>query len=760
MKKIFLFALLVGTFFTTSAQIDSLWERAAADGNLPAWFTTAGHTERGLTHAVVSGNHRLYVVSRNAGTFVKIINAETGADVGDLITAGITGGTYALNDIGATLDANLFAANLAIGAATANFKIYRWAAETDSPKVVYDNAVVGDSKRLGDRITVLGRVSDNSAQIWAADPTGQRLFIFKTTDNGNSFALADSIKFPAATLGSAPACYPIPEDTTFICNSNGKYLTGWSYSGVYMGQIPGGVLATGSNACLFFGNNHGMYITSYQYGAGNENVRVIDVNGEGPDHARTYALSQSLGANANSNGTGDVDFMPLPDGTFILYVLSTNNGIGAYRLHFPYIVNGRFNENYIGIAEKQNNNLGFGQNINVSQLQYRIANNNLYVGVESRLDRSNNNGIILYLSLSNLNGTGAPANTSLGGATNGGHAFGDASNPNFKNDFETHFAFVFNPGGNDSVVYVDAVKYSGGSKVGQYLGFTKNFGQTTSGPATAGIFTENSVKFGFDSAYGHGRGFELCIPLSEIGNPAAIHNVSMFAVVTSSTAYFSDVSVPGNITGGNPGFNPNFSILSGGPFHSQYVPLPVELSAFTASLFTNNVTLSWSTASETNNRGFEIEQSYNGSVFASIGFVAGRGNSAELNKYNFSASDLAIGKYSFRLKQIDFDGSFSYSNPVEVEISSLPTEFAISQNYPNPFNPSTNIKFTVRENGLTSLKVFNAVGEEVATLFNSLAETGQVYEANFDASSLSSGVYFYRLQQAGSMITKKMILIR
>lgn len=760
MKNIILLFVIVGTFFTTSAQMDSLWERASAHGNIPTWFTTAGHTERGFTHGVVGGNPRLYVVSRNAGTFVKIVDPVNGADLGDLITAGISGGTYSLNDIGATIDGNLFATNLAIGAATANFKIYRWTSESDSPKVVLDSPVSGDTKRLGDRITVLGSVSDNSATIWAADPTGQRLYIFKTTDFGTSFVLSDSVKFPTATLGSAPACYPIPQDTIFICNSNGKLLTAWSYSGVYMGEIPGGVLASGSNSCFFVDVNGNPLIVSFQYGAGNENARVIDVGGEMPFHARTYTLTQSLGTNANANGVGDIDFVKMPDGSLIVFVLSTNNGIGAYKISFPMIVNGRFQEGYTTVANKLNQNLGFGPNINIKRLNYKIVNNNLYIGITSRLDRSNNNGILLFLGLSNLNGTGAAQNTSLGGVTGGGHAFGDASNPNFKNDFETHFAFAINPGGNDSVVYVDAVKYSNGNKVGQYIGLTYNYGHTSSGPSVDGIFTANSVKFGFDSAYGHNRGFELCIPFGELGNPTVLHNLVLFGVVASSTAYFSDVTVPGNVGGGNPGFNANFATLPGGPYGSLPTPLPVELNSFTASAFANSVTLNWNTASELNNSGFEVQQSYNGSDFAAIGFVSGHGNSSELHKYTFAISDLSEGKYSFRLKQIDYDAAFTLSNSVEVDINSLPTEFAITQNYPNPFNPVTNIKFSVKQNGLTTLKIFNAIGEEVASLYNALAETGKIYEINFDGTALNSGIYFYRLQQGSNVVTKKMVLLK
>jgi hypothetical protein len=208
--------------------------------------------------------------------------------------------------------------------------------------------------------------------------------------------------------------------------------------------------------------------------------------------------------------------------------------------------------------------------------------------------------------------------------------------------------------------------------------------------------------------------------------------------------------------------------------------VPVELTSFTATVTRNAVSLNWQTATETNNSGFEIERKQVGSPQSSvgnlewnkIGFVPGFGTTTEPKSYSFTDENLSSGKYQYRLKQIDFDGSFEYSNIIEVEINS-PTEFSLGQNYPNPFNPTTNIKYTIptspqsppskggeaKQGWFTVLKVFDVLGNEVATLVNQPQQPG-IYEVEFNASQLSSGVYYYQLRSGSFVETKKMIVIK
>jgi len=190
--------------------------------------------------------------------------------------------------------------------------------------------------------------------------------------------------------------------------------------------------------------------------------------------------------------------------------------------------------------------------------------------------------------------------------------------------------------------------------------------------------------------------------------------------------------------------------------------IPVELTSFIANASEGIVELSWITATETNNQGFEVQRSVGGE-FETIAFVDGHGTTTETQVYTYTDRSVNIGSYSYRLKQVDFDGSFNYSKVVEVDVPA-PAEFALDQNYPNPFNPSTKIAFRLAVDSKVSLKVFNVLGQEVATLVNTNMVAGS-HNVNFDASSLNSGVYLYRIEATGIDGTnfvdvKKMILTK
>ena len=186
--------------------------------------------------------------------------------------------------------------------------------------------------------------------------------------------------------------------------------------------------------------------------------------------------------------------------------------------------------------------------------------------------------------------------------------------------------------------------------------------------------------------------------------------------------------------------------------------IPVELTSFTASVSGNNVTLNWITATELNNEGFDVLRSTVEDVWDEIIFVPGFGTTTEIQYYSFVDKNLASGQYSYRLKQVDFDGSFAYSDVVTVEVTN-PVKYDLSQNYPNPFNPSTAIKFTLAKGGNVTLKIYNTLGEEVALLVNQVMESGN-HEVNFDAFNLGSGIYFYRIEAGDFSQVKKMTLLK
>ena len=190
--------------------------------------------------------------------------------------------------------------------------------------------------------------------------------------------------------------------------------------------------------------------------------------------------------------------------------------------------------------------------------------------------------------------------------------------------------------------------------------------------------------------------------------------------------------------------------------------IPVELVSFKGEVINNFVTLSWITASEKNNYGFEIERK-DKIDWEMIGFVEGHGTSTELQHYFFNDEVVQNGNYNYRLKQIDFDGSYEYSIVIEIKLL-LPSDFELDQNYPNPFNPGTKISFRLTADSKVNLKVFDMLGQEVATLINTVLDAGS-HHVDFDASDLNSGVYFYKLDAVGIDGTNfsavmKMILLK
>jgi len=195
-------------------------------------------------------------------------------------------------------------------------------------------------------------------------------------------------------------------------------------------------------------------------------------------------------------------------------------------------------------------------------------------------------------------------------------------------------------------------------------------------------------------------------------------------------------------------------------------PLPVELTSFSAILRDKEVLLNWSTATEVNNYGFDVERKnpplnpIRGGGFEKIGFVEGHGNSNSPKSYDFVDKTEIYGMHYYRLKQIDNDGSFEYSDVVEVNVPILQDYAILEQNYPNPFNPETKIRFTVNDNTHVSLRIFDAVGGEIAEIFNDKVESGRIYVVNFSGLYLSSGVYFYSLISEKTRKTKKMLLIK
>jgi hypothetical protein len=192
-------------------------------------------------------------------------------------------------------------------------------------------------------------------------------------------------------------------------------------------------------------------------------------------------------------------------------------------------------------------------------------------------------------------------------------------------------------------------------------------------------------------------------------------------------------------------------------------PLPVELVSFTAAVNGDRVTLQWSTATEVNNYGFEIERdnrqkSIGNNAWQKIGFVQGYGNSNSPKEYSFT--DLPNGgtHFNYRLKQIDTDGKYQYSKIEEVEFG-VPIEYELKQNFPNPFNPQTKIAYHLPVDGFVTLKVFDALGREAVSLVNENKKAGS-YEVELDGSRLASGVYICKMSSANYSSVIKMLMLK
>jgi len=197
--------------------------------------------------------------------------------------------------------------------------------------------------------------------------------------------------------------------------------------------------------------------------------------------------------------------------------------------------------------------------------------------------------------------------------------------------------------------------------------------------------------------------------------------------------------------------------------------LPVELTSFSAVTIGTTVKLSWQTATEVNNYGFDVErntplnplsrgENEGNAVWEKIGFVNGNGNSNSPKSYFYEDKNLTAGKYLYRLKQIDNDGQFEYSKIIEVDLGAS-KKFELSQNYPNPFNPVTTIRFNLPEAGFVKLTLFNVLGQQIRSLVNDFKEAG-VHTINLDASDLNSGIYIYKIESGLFTETRKMTLLK
>ncbi len=187
--------------------------------------------------------------------------------------------------------------------------------------------------------------------------------------------------------------------------------------------------------------------------------------------------------------------------------------------------------------------------------------------------------------------------------------------------------------------------------------------------------------------------------------------------------------------------------------------VPVELISFNAEFVNGEVQLNWITETETNNRGFEIERSGESNKWIKIGYTEGYGTAVSGHSYSFTDKNVSAGKYYYRLKQMDFNGSFEYSRIIKVNVVNSAAAFNLEQNYPNPFNPETVIDYQLPANNFVTIKVYNTLGQEIITLVNNYMDAGS-HSVKFNGSKLPGGVYIYRLSAGNHTAARKLLLLK
>jgi len=212
---------------------------------------------------------------------------------------------------------------------------------------------------------------------------------------------------------------------------------------------------------------------------------------------------------------------------------------------------------------------------------------------------------------------------------------------------------------------------------------------------------------------------------------------------------------------GDPDLNMGYSVRC--LYDSLFSDLPVELGLLTAVVNESSIQLNWETRTEVNSNIYELNRALVSTknealAWDNIGFVKAAGTSTIPRKYSFTDKNLQSGKYQYRLKMIDNDGTFEYSKIIEAEVA-VPKHYELSQNYPNPFNPNTVISYSVSTASNVTLMVYNSLGQTIKVLEFGFKNAGN-YSINFNASDLPSGIYFYKLEAGQFSQIKKMILLK
>lgn len=341
MKKITsLFAILfIAMSVSATVVVETNWQLSAATvpSTLPAWVGT-GNLCRGMAYGKMGANERVFVVSREGGNLVHVLNAATGADLGTLPmgTGIVTGSYFVINDAGMTSDGVLLVGSMAL--AGGEFKVYRWDSETTDPTVAISYpAALG---RMGDKITVTGSTTDGSARVYAATASAvdgkTKIYYFDMEADGanpGKYKFVQSPKTMASVVtNTSNPGIGLKPNNDFYFKGGGGQITSYSALGVELSVSPPTIVSTGGNTPRYIGKDasNNDYICYFRNGAGQEKVNILKLPNGDLTTASKVDSTSALGVNANGNGTGGLVVNVLQNNDVELYVLSTNNGIGKY----------------------------------------------------------------------------------------------------------------------------------------------------------------------------------------------------------------------------------------------------------------------------------------------------------------------------------------------------------------------------------------------------------------------------------------------
>lgn len=755
----------------------TLFQFSVLDGNLPEWFGSA--TERGMA----AHDDKVYVVSRKGGIFVYVLDAETGEIIDSLNTEGISGGTFALNDIEVSGDGRIYAGNMSMGAEQ-TFKLYELH-PTMAPRVVLEFPHV-DNARIGDKLTMVGNWFDGGLTLYAGDGSNARVFKFEMngSQNGQLFGAPTVIDLEVVASGATPIVAPLA-DGSFFWTASGRNVHFFEADGTHVGEIPGSVVAGSSTALRYLGmegDDHMLAV--YQHGNSspmgeNENIRVVRIPDGDLASASIDFVTPSMRGAGNGNGTGKVAMVPVDDGSANLFVLGTDNGIAGYHafeldLEFP---------DYSADLEI----MPIAQARNFPDDRFALVK-----GIVNSPDHGF--GVADYFIQDETGGINV-TDFVEGGAQKGqvvepGDSIiimGEIATFRNQRNIEVADYQIVNRGNPlpEPVVITSADMRADSEYQGmrvqlrnmyiieQDIAIWPEDGASSGSGVNIRITSEESPDTLVmrlarnNTAFGEGAGQPLPPPVFHVSGTMA-----QFNDVTQLFPFFADDIVPAaEIQWANLQWPPQGEIKEGEEFmvYAQIYSEGItdasdqESDDIKAWFGVNTANVApWEEGWTWIEADFNSEHSSNNHEYmADIGSGLSEGLYYYVSRFQLMDFDYVYGGFQggFWDGENNVSGQLTVAKETSADLADIPKEFGIDQNFPNPFNPSTNIRYAVPQTAHVTINVYSITGQLVATLVDETRDAGY-HNVAFDATRLASGMYIYRMQAGDFAKTRKLMLIK